>query len=72
MSEKAPGTLPSPCVRNCCLDDDDVCLGCFRRIEEITGWAAMDDAERAACLSRCEQRRHEAGNRHSWRDWPSG
>ncbi len=24
----------SPCVRNCCLDDDLICLGCFRSLEE--------------------------------------
>ncbi|HCM46407.1 MAG TPA: DUF1289 domain-containing protein, partial [Colwellia sp.] len=28
----------SPCIRNCCLDDDDFCLGCFRRIDEIIAW----------------------------------
>ncbi|WP_239649575.1 DUF1289 domain-containing protein [Methylocucumis oryzae] len=22
--------IDSPCVRNCCLNNDDVCLGCFR------------------------------------------
>lgn len=36
--------IQSPCVRNCCLDDDDVCLGCGRTIAEITGWHQADDA----------------------------
>jgi len=28
----------SPCIRNCCLDDDLTCLGCFRSLEEIKEW----------------------------------
>jgi len=28
----------SPCVRNCCLNEEDVCLGCFRSIDEILQW----------------------------------
>lgn len=47
----------SPCVRNCCLDTDDVCLGCFRTLGEICGWSASTDAERLEILARCAQRR---------------
>ncbi|TNC83188.1 MAG: DUF1289 domain-containing protein [Oleiphilus sp.] len=28
----------SPCVRNCCLDDSDICMGCKRSLEEILQW----------------------------------
>ena len=31
-------TVKSPCVRDCCLGEDDICLGCFRTIDEITSW----------------------------------
>ncbi|MBT1445777.1 DUF1289 domain-containing protein [Shewanella sp. JM162201] len=30
--------LPSPCVRNCCLDDSDICVGCGRSYDEILAW----------------------------------
>lgn len=30
--------IQSPCIRNCCLDNEDVCMGCFRHIEEIKQW----------------------------------
>jgi uncharacterized protein len=30
--------IPAPCKRNCCLNQADVCLGCGRTLEEITGW----------------------------------
>ena len=34
-----PSASPrSPCVRNCCLDDVDVCMGCGRKLEEILEW----------------------------------
>ena len=37
MSDDArdPGGVASPCVRNCCLDDRDVCLGCHRTLAQI-------------------------------------
>ena len=35
--------LASPCVRNCCLDDDNVCLGCGRSLDEIVAWSTADD-----------------------------
>ncbi len=44
--------VESPCVRNCCLDSDNVCLGCFRSINEITGWNAASVEERQMILKR--------------------
>ncbi|MDN3685302.1 DUF1289 domain-containing protein [Vibrio sinaloensis] len=26
---------PNPCVRNCCLNERDICLGCGRTLQEI-------------------------------------
>lgn len=46
----------SPCVGNCCLDPGDVCLGCYRHIDEITGWHQADSHARKAILERCETR----------------
>lgn len=34
--------IQSPCSNNCCLDPDDICLGCFRSVEEIMQWASTD------------------------------
>ena len=53
----------SPCVRNCCLDDDDVCLGCFRHIDEITSWRAYSDEEKQNVVSLCKQRQEENHNK---------
>lgn len=47
----------SPCVRNCCLNDDDVCLGCFRTLQEICQWSQADHETRLQVLRNAEQRR---------------
>ena len=46
----------SPCVRNCCLDDGDICLGCGRHIEEILAWHGADAAQRGAILATSQGR----------------
>jgi predicted Fe-S protein YdhL (DUF1289 family) len=54
--------IDSPCVRNCCLDENDICLGCFRSIREIMLWNEADQGERQAILEHAATRRaaHEA------------
>ena len=49
--------VQSPCVRDCCLDDDLTCLGCFRSIEEIKEWGLADDGRRRCILENARQRR---------------
>ncbi|WP_448212707.1 DUF1289 domain-containing protein [Colwellia sp. MEBiC06753] len=49
--------MASPCVRNCCLDSRDICLGCFRHIDEIVGWQGRSDEEKRAILTRCQSRK---------------
>ncbi|WP_075109527.1 DUF1289 domain-containing protein [Neptuniibacter pectenicola] len=47
----------SPCVRNCCLDDNDICMGCYRSIQEIMQWTAMSDDERSVIILRTQTRK---------------
>ena len=47
----------SPCVRNCCLDENDVCLGCGRLLDEILRWRSMSDVEREEILVLARNRR---------------
>jgi uncharacterized protein len=55
VGERAGG-VPSPCVRICCLDENDICLGCYRTISEICGWGAATDQEKLEILRRCRAR----------------
>ncbi|MCC6208745.1 MAG: DUF1289 domain-containing protein [Gammaproteobacteria bacterium] len=48
--------VASPCVRNCCLDTDDICLGCFRTVTEIMQWGGASADERREILARCRLR----------------
>lgn len=55
MSPREPhgsrdATVPSPCIRQCCLDDADVCVGCGRTLDEIKAWHVVDDAGREVIL----------------------
>ncbi len=49
--------VQSPCIRNCCLNNEDVCLGCFRLLDEITSWMEADDAERSLILQKAKDRK---------------
>lgn len=59
------GEVASPCVRNCCLDADDICLGCFRTLTEIIHWGGAGAYERREILARCRVR---AAARHGGAD----
>jgi predicted Fe-S protein YdhL (DUF1289 family) len=48
--------LASPCIRNCCLDEGNVCMGCGRSLQEIVAWGTATDADKAAILERSRER----------------
>jgi hypothetical protein len=52
--------VQSPCIRNCCLDDSLICLGCFRSLEEIKDWGVAGDDRRRIILRSAQQRREAA------------
>lgn len=45
-----PKPVLTPCVGICTLDASGLCEGCLRTIDEITGWRAYTDAERARIM----------------------
>ena len=50
--------LDSPCIDVCTLDAaTQSCLGCGRTLDEIEGWVAFTDAERAAINAALASRR---------------
>lgn len=54
MQEK----IQSPCIRNCCLDPDNICLGCYRHIDEIVGWQNKTEQTKQQIIDLCQQRKH--------------
>ena len=53
--------VASPCVTICALDEQDICTGCQRTVDEITRWSRMDNAERRAVLALCHERAKSSG-----------
>ncbi len=53
-------SLQSPCIRNCCLNDNDICVGCYRSLQEITQWSAARDEVKLIILERAKQRKQAA------------
>jgi len=50
--------LKSPCNKICVVDPDQrQCIGCWRTLEEIAGWATMTDEAQRAVLALLEERR---------------
>ena len=51
----------SPCISICALDENDICMGCYRSAQEITDWfmASPDDKRAMLALARA---RREAGS----------
>jgi predicted Fe-S protein YdhL (DUF1289 family) len=50
--------VASPCINVCTLDPaTQVCLGCFRTIDEIAAWGTASNAERAAIVAELPRRR---------------
>jgi predicted Fe-S protein YdhL (DUF1289 family) len=47
----------SPCVRNCCLNQQDICLGCYRSLEEITQWTLVSEQCKQDILAAADARR---------------
>lgn len=49
--------VPSPCISVCLLNEDDVCTGCYRNVEEIAGWHNMTNHERGEVIVVAQERR---------------
>ena len=47
----------SPCISVCVLDDDDICMGCFRSADEITDWFMASVERKREVLLRARERR---------------
>lgn len=48
--------VTSPCINICRLDDNKICVGCNRTIEEITAWTKYTDKEKLEVLGKINDR----------------
>lgn len=47
----------SPCISVCLLDENDICLGCYRSADEITDWFMASPQQKRDMLLRAADRR---------------
>jgi predicted Fe-S protein YdhL (DUF1289 family) len=54
----------SPCIKICELDDDAICLGCYRSASEIGDWWQADPAQQLEIMANARQRQQAYAARH--------
>ncbi len=56
MSADATNTISTPCIRICTLDGN-LCIGCYRTVDEIMAWRGLTETQRQAIMVRLDARR---------------
>ncbi|PKP48239.1 MAG: DUF1289 domain-containing protein [Bacteroidetes bacterium HGW-Bacteroidetes-11] len=46
----------SPCKRVCRLDEEGMCVGCFRNLDEIANWSILSREEKLEVLRKSHLR----------------
>lgn len=50
--------IKTPCIKVCVVDGESgLCLGCYRRLSEVAGWARLTDEARERILAELPERR---------------
>jgi len=49
--------IKSPCIHVCTHDSKNICLGCYRSLEEIRKWYVSSDEEKKEIIKNAEKRR---------------
>jgi len=58
MSQNTIIYIESPCIRMCGLNEQNICMGCFRSIKEILAWGNANHSERTQTLENVAERRN--------------
>jgi len=56
MGKVVSEVVKSPCVSVCALNEDDVCIGCYRTGVEISRWGGMSADERRNVIALVKDR----------------
>ncbi len=49
----------NPCIRQCCLSKEDICLGCFRSFNDMRLWNKASIEEKEEMMQIAETRKME-------------
>lgn len=56
--------IDKPCIKKCCLNEDDVCLGCFRTFDDMVQWNKSNIEEKTQMLKMAKERKREHKLKH--------
>ncbi len=48
--------LITPCISQCKLDENDICIGCYRSKSEISDWLNKSEDEKIEIVIRCKKK----------------
>ena len=55
---RPPAPTKTPCIKVCVVDGESgLCMGCYRKLSEVAGWAKLTDDERASITEELPARR---------------
>lgn len=58
MASAPPAPIKTPCIKVCAIDGESgLCLGCYRTLPEVAGWARLTPEQREALMSELPSRR---------------
>lgn len=58
LPPRPPAPIKTPCIKVCVVDGESgLCLGCYRKLNEVAGWAKLDPAERERIMTELPSRR---------------
>ncbi len=49
-------SVEKPCIKRCCLNEKDVCMGCFRTLDDMKHWHKADRSEKVVMLNHAKER----------------
>lgn len=52
--------VANPCIRHCCLNEQNICLGCYRTLDDILSWHQATDDQKRQMLQQARQRQASA------------
>jgi len=48
--------VKSPCIDKCKYDENKVCMGCHRTMNEIVNWSSFSDEKKTKIITRVEKK----------------
>ena len=55
---RPPAPIKTPCIKVCVIDGESgLCMGCYRQLSEVAGWAKLTDDDRTRIMGELAGRR---------------